>query len=116
VKDPATDEDLDLLRPASQWNTEVEAEGGDLVVMPELRKIDRVQVDAAEIVGNQRDHADKGYAAVVGRAVDGGEGAANPPALAKFVLVTERCELRPVCPRIFVRARLGKGDASRVIG
>jgi len=102
-------------RRPPEWNSDVEAEGSDFAVMPELRKIDRVQFDAAHVVGNERDHADERYAAVVGRAVDGGEGAADPPALAELELIAERCKLRPVPPRILVRAGLDKGDAPRVI-
>jgi len=36
--------------------------------------------------------------------------------LAEFELVAQRRELRPVSARIFVRSRLGEGDAPRVIG
>jgi hypothetical protein len=84
--------------------------------MPELRKVHRVQLDVAHIVGNQRNHADEGRAAVVGPAVEEGKSAAYLPALAEFELIAQRRELRPVVPRITVRADLGKGGAARIIG
>ena len=102
--------------PVRQRNADVEAECRDLVVVPDFRKIHRVQFDAADIVGNERDRAEKRSAVVVGMAADDGEGATDAPALAKLELVAQRGNLRPVSPRILVRARLGKGDASWIIG
>ena len=84
--------------------------------MPELWVIHCVQFDAAEIVGDQRDHADKHHALVVGLALYDGEGTANPEALAKLELVAKRGELRRVCPGILVRTHFAKGDSSLGVG
>ena len=108
---------LTVLAPRlPEWNADVEAEGCDFIVMPELRVIHCVQFDAAKVVGDQRDHADKGHAFVVGLAVNDGKGAADPEALAKLELVAQRGELRRVCPGILVRTQLAKGDAPLGVG
>lgn len=102
-------------RPLPKGNADVEAEGSDLVEIPELREVNSVQFDAAGIIGDQREHAEKSYAVVVGLALYDGEGAAKLPVLAKFELVAKGYKLRQVCARILVRANLGKGDTSLVI-
>jgi len=100
---------------AHDWNADIEREGSDFVVPRNSRQIGRVQFDAAEIVGNQRDHGDKSRAAVVGLTVHDCKGAAHLPLAAHFKLVTQRRKLRPGSPRILECAQFGKCSAPLVI-